>query len=524
MNLIQYFPKSFTPRITQIDVLSKISQAIDNNKKFIIVSAATGSGKSFIAKCIANITTSHSNDYCEDIIHYKFNTDYNTGDSGAFILTVTKNLQDQYNSFFNDISICKGKQNFKCSKDTTRTCDIGLCVCTPGCKRECLLDDNCKYYLQKKQALLSQITVLNYEQYFSFEETVNKRSVIICDEASELENKLVEYGTLRIDIDSLKHKYDIKINALPSTATMKTWLIEIYTQLVQWLKTHNLQTRNKSDITKYTNAMQLQEKLELVLQCWDKSDYILSHELYTKIWTFTPTYISEHANLIFNNAKTVVLMSATIIDHENFAKTLGIPLENYVYVDAKSEFNPDKSPIYIANNFNLNFKNLQQMLPNIVTYIKTICEHHKDERGIIHTHTQYIADYIKSHYKSSRLLVKTDDTTNEQILNIHSQCKNSILVSPSLTHGVDLKDDLARFQIIVKLPWLPLGDLRVKKLASIDRRWYINKMFSTLIQACGRGVRTVDDWCVTYVLDSSLITLLKQYQHILPEFFIKRFK
>ena len=61
MNLLQYFPKSFTPRATQINVLSKISQAINDNKKFIIVSAATGSGKSFIAKCIANITSTHPN-------------------------------------------------------------------------------------------------------------------------------------------------------------------------------------------------------------------------------------------------------------------------------------------------------------------------------------------------------------------------------------------------------------------------------------------------------------------------------
>ena len=72
------------------------------------------------------------------------------------------------------------------------------------------------------------------------------------------------------------------------------------------------------------------------------------------------------------------------------------------------------------------------------------------------------------------------------------------------------------------MPWLPLGNDRIKKLASIDQRWYVSQMFSTLIQACGRGVRTKDDWCDTYILDGSIIRLIHQYKDILPEYFLKR--
>ena len=87
---------------------------------------------------------------------------------------------------------------------------------------------------------------------------------------------------------------------------------------------------------------------------------------------------------------------------------------------------------------------------------------------------------------------------------------------------MDLKGDLARFQIIVKTPWLPLGDERVKKLANLDRQWYVSKMFSTLIQSCGRGVRSVDDECITYILDGAVIPLIHQYKSILPSYFIDR--
>ena len=33
-----------------------------------------------------------------------------------------------------------------------------------------------------------------------------------------------------------------------------------------------------------------------------------------------------------------------------------------------------------------------------------------------------------------------------------------------MSHGVDLRDDLARFQIIVKAPYLPTKDKRIEKL------------------------------------------------------------
>jgi Rad3-related DNA helicase len=35
-------------------------------------------------------------------------------------------------------------------------------------------------------------------------------------------------------------------------------------------------------------------------------------------------------------------------------------------------------------------------------------------------------------------------------------------------YGVDLKDDLARFQIIIKAPYLPMKEKRVERLMKID--------------------------------------------------------
>ena len=92
-----------------------------------------------------------------------------------------------------------------------------------------------------------------------------------------------------------------------------------------------------------------------------------------------------------------------------------------------------------------------------------------------------------------------------------------------MSHGVDLKDDLARFQIIVKAPYLPTKDKRVEKLMKDDFNWYGNKMLCSLIQSCGRGVRSDKDHCTTYILDSAIVESIVNNRHKLPKYFLDRF-
>jgi ATP-dependent DNA helicase DinG len=79
-----------------------------------------------------------------------------------------------------------------------------------------------------------------------------------------------------------------------------------------------------------------------------------------------------------------------------------------------------------------------------------------------------------------------------------------VLISPSLALGIDLKDDLSRFQIITKVPYPSLGDRYIREKFERDKQWYNLRTALRLIQAVGRSVRSKDDWAHTYVLDSNL--------------------
>jgi Rad3-related DNA helicase len=112
---------------------------------------------------------------------------------------------------------------------------------------------------------------------------------------------------------------------------------------------------------------------------------------------------------------------------------------------------------------------------------------------------------------------------NQDLMKMHaSTSKPTVLISPSMHTGVDLYDDLSRFQIIVKLPFLSLGDGRIKIKSDLDGDWYINQMFLTVLQSSGRSIRSENDWAETYILDASFKYFFDRYKKNLPKWFKDR--
>jgi Rad3-related DNA helicase len=236
----------------------------------------------------------------------------------------------------------------------------------------------------------------------------------------------------------------------------------------------------------------------------------------------TPFKVDTLSKYIFDYAENVLLMSATIIDHRSFAKNLGIT--NYKYVEVDSTFDAKKAPIYVSVTNKLNHANIEKMMPRLIDQIESICEDHRNDKGLIHTHTMQITQHLQKKLKDKRFIFRDGELKNELIIDKHFKSKEpTVIVSPSMTFGVDLRDDYARFQIIVKAGFLPLGDTRIKRLFEEDKKWYTNKMLSNLVQACGRGIRSKDDYCVTYILDGSVFDVVINNKLSLPKYFLDRF-
>lgn len=542
LTLLQKFPDGYTANQQQVKLLSNIEQAFDDGYKFVVCSAPTGSGKSFVSKTLGNASKSCSKEFRDLVNTYQiYKRDSGGGYTyaseskdeepfGAFALTITKALQDQYKDLFDDIKIIKGKSNYQCTHDTNFSVEYAPCLHLPKIKDQCWSANSCPYYTARNEAAVVNFAALNYNMFFALPETVKKRQYIICDEASELEDQLVKEFSCQINFETLR-KYDVVIRPFPTGND--------YDKVGKWLNVLTVDLHDRVDelkdvinsqkkVTSYLHdkklelsvLLKLQNKITTMIDTWSDSEYLF--ERVEKGINFTPLKVDKLSKYIFNYADKVILMSATIIDPANFCKTLGIT--KFKYIEADSTFDSSKAPIYANTKTKLNFANLKSNLPNIVKQINSIFKLHSNEKGIIHTQSNFITNYLKDSIDDGRILFREPGVSNEDILDMHvNSSKPTVLASPSMSHGVDLKGDLARFQIIIKAPYLPTNDIRVERMMKLDFNWYTNKMLSNLIQACGRGVRSQKDFCTTYILDAAIIECIIKNKSKIPKYFIDRF-
>jgi Rad3-related DNA helicase len=106
----------------------------------------------------------------------------------------------------------------------------------------------------------------------------------------------------------------------------------------------------------------------------------------------------------------------------------------------------------------------------------------------------------------------------------NNSTKPTVLISPSLHTGLDLKNELSRFQIITKVPYPNKGDRWTNAKRQTDQEWYYWQTALKLIQAYGRSIRSNEDWAKTYVLDSAFGYFIKKNKNILPDWFTQAIK
>ena len=156
--------------------------------------------------------------------------------------------------------------------------------------------------------------------------------------------------------------------------------------------------------------------------------------------------------------------------------------------------------------------------------VKEILSQHKNEKGIIHCHSYKVAHFLKRNIRSSRLLIHGSHD-RDVVLEKHKRSKKpTVLISPSMSEGVDLKDDLSRFQVLCKVPYPYLGDKLVKKKMNKWRWWYPLQTAKTIVQAVGRSVRSDTDSAVTYILDSDFDRFFNSNRSLFPQEFKRSMK
>ncbi len=490
----------------------------------------------------------------------------------SFTITASKQLQDQYIKDIPYLKPVKGKQNFPCLKimesektDNQRralrwglTCDKGQCQetiikngkeITEICKFKPTIKEveenkheqnSCYYYLQKYEALVSKHSLWNYHAYFQimrfnqkiFEDYLD-RKISIFDEAHKIEDQIIQFVGFDIFSGQLKEcnlsqeRYDF--SDLDSMLQLTDDIAYSYAKQIKEIKESSDYQTNPD----YETVTKLERRYDKAAQAKidilaDKRNFVVNEPVKDFDGNFRnislkPIDVSRFSDSFFNT-EYQIFMSATI-DHKSFCENMGFEAEDVAFIDTqKSPFPIENRKIKLLNIRRLSYGSTESDELEVISEIDKILTKHSKERGLILTSSisrcnKILRNLSPANARRIRIChsINQDGKTQDEVIEEHSEDPTGVLLSSSLWEGVDLKDDLSRFQIIAKVPYPNYTEKRVKAKMEKFPLWYTSQTLTKILQGFGRSIRSNDDWAKTYVLDTAVNNVFFKAQSMIPK-------
>jgi ATP-dependent DNA helicase DinG len=540
-NLRDHFPFAEI-RGNQAPALDKLAQWLqDPTKKFFILEGPTGFGKSPVDIACAS--------------HAKTTPGYGQFQQGAYILTPQKTLAEQYMKDFSSMGLVelKGRANFTCQRHThgeeVADCEAGAMMNEATGLEKC---DNCPYRIAKDIFVANPFGTTNFAYYLN--ETLHageleNRNLLVLDEGHNTEDQILtltdttikewrcnEYGVGKLPIFNEGENEKVlqwldKVFA-PAAVEHGSKLSESFRatrdeERAKYAKKIKALDNFMQRINMFRNAADQSE-----WYCW--SDWNAKRRMGTGDLYIKPLTARLFADdMLFNKAQKILITSATILDFGTFMQNLGISRQNAVTMAVNSEFPVENRPIFynpvgsMSYNNGIKTDHIDVTLPKMAREIEKLLTRYAANKGIIHTNSykinKYIVDYLKTTQHASRVI--THDSAKGAREKAQADHINSpeptVLISPSMTEGLDLKDDLSRFQILCKVPYPALDPyVRARMRRTGGQEWYAWQTSLKLVQATGRSNRHKNDQADTYILDSDFAQFIGKNNRRLPKYWL----
>jgi Rad3-related DNA helicase len=215
-------------------------------------------------------------------------------------------------------------------------------------------------------------------------------------------------------------------------------------------------------------------------------------------------------------------MSGTILDKEMFCYINGIEIQDAAYIEIDSNFPVENRPIFWVKGLGkMTYNEKVETFKNQSIFIDKILQKYPKDKGIIHTNSYELTNWIKNAINNNRLLFHETENREEIYTQFINEDKPRVLVSPSMTDGISLDDDKSRVGIIAKIPFPNLSSNKIKMRKKINDEWYSYITVATLIQSVGRIVRSDTDYGYNFILDDSFGDILRRSSRYIPNYFLE---
>lgn len=534
-----YFPMDMPVREKQAKALGFVQRAVDRGYRDIVIEAPTGIGKSLVGAAIC-FWAAHSP--LAKVLE---------GDPGGYYLVTQKMLQDQleedFRHFRPDLAgkacLLKSATDYECQQ--FENCMVGRAAKSgdgPACNL--VREKMCHYSLARQWFIQGYMSVTNYPYFFTERTFVGqfpKKRVLIADECHTLEGQILGFIEMSVTAENLREwASSVVMPKLSDKLDFCDWLDTDYMPIVsqvmevkedmaqanphdrraqveyQKIKTHvgRIASAIEAICANPSNWVYWQEDDESGAPLQSVAKPLMAHP-------YAPRLVTEAASLR-------VYMSAYPGPKDTFCSVAGLDIEKVAWVSLSSTFPKDNRPVYMNFAGSMGQKSIKDTLPKLLNSVLQILDKHPDVKGLIHCHSYKLGNEISAALlmskHGSRLLFAKNAAERNKVFEEHAKSpKPTVLLSPSMTEGYNLKDDLARFQIIAKVPYPYLGDPQVAAKKDADQEWYVLQTVMTIIQACGRIVRSEKDYGATYVLDEDFDRLYERNHKFFPRWFTESF-
>ena len=548
MNLLNKDLEPYELRKEQKECNDFIFSNIGSNptKKFFLLDLPTGVGKSILA-------LSFIQRYLKEV------------DSKAKfdVLTESKLLQRQYKEDFDSISNLWGRNTYQCTQFSC-SCDEGKELQKVSKATKC---ENCPYEIDRDMFMNGKISLTNFHMFvlMSLNKLLDRResNVLIVDEAHELESVLSNFISVTLSQKSLSaagfDDSDKIIKSMKKIVVIDDLVDFMNGELLNLIDgkekelTNDITSQTKEGVNRDLTLDNILEPTgELDLKTTKKIEALKS--LRSKILNFLEEYKADFTNwtldiekdekgklryvaqpvwaypffdkYIWSKYDKVILMSGTILNEKMFNYLNGIPNPLSLYYRIDSPFKIVNRPIYYIPMGKMTYKTKEQTFEQYLPMLEKLLRKYKNKKGIIHTVTFELQSWLNQKIESDRFLIPSSDqkSKNFALKQHYTSNKPTILVSPSMSTGVNLKDDRARFQIALKVPYPSLASNRNKKRMKDRPDWYAWMTVSKLIQMYGRAVRSEEDSSHFIILDSCFGDVLRYSSHFFPEWVLGAIK
>jgi ATP-dependent DNA helicase DinG len=494
----EHFPFAGSIRSAQQKALGTIQQARDTHKKFVLLELPTGTGKSAVGIAAAKWAS--------------------TWGSGGYILSTQKALTAQYMRDFASMGLVelRGRSSYDC-RDFSSNCEVGASLRGKS-TNVCL---KCPYKVAKDRFVSQKIGVTNFDYFLAetlYSGQLPKRSMLVIDEGHILEQKLLGFTDFEISPFSLQ-KYSVAIPTIKDgdIVAATEW---IHDQMIPAIDTF-IRAIPEDDVEQSEDRRQAENLMRRMHR------FVAGNQQEWAFWTdgkrlvFRPLGAALYAQeYLFSRAEMVVIMSATILDFNVFRNTLGIDENDCVCLAVPSEFLVENRPIFYRPLGSMNFQNKASTLPKIADALDKLLRAKPDVKGLIHTNSyemnRLLTQALVAAGHGSRIITHGSGGAEAAIERHIMSNAPTVLCSPAMTEGLDLRDDLSRFQVVVKVPYPPFKDPYVVARRRLDKDWYSWQTAMRLIQATGRSVRSETDYAETYIVDSNFGDFRRLNQRLLP--------